>query len=617
MLAERLIMTDKEFLESTGVRMDNDDNNSNNEDNTNLVSASIIKSEQAVKIDLKQLANLQKGARFTAIENIVTSFSEQLSTNYRFYELLESWYEYNGIYWKKTQQFLKALEKVKAIEGQLISRALQDKISLGKGKHSVCSFRGEDIYDKDLAAYSKHLLTYTFIKVFDYTVRNFRHGELFQPASKSEEQLRLETNLLAFMNKAFHFSRKRLKGKIAQEAFEMSELTGKKVDIFDKNLPQGILVEVDVNGNAFDDKEVLVEEPYSDTLKNTFITSYIPRNFSEDLLELYKYDLDSATENLSINAPKFYDFLARQGDNDYVKFFQVLMGYSLSGAMDAKKIFFIVGDGNCGKSTFINILTELLTINCVGVISSKDLTQNDRNMTAEDVDRLNASHFGKRIIACSELSTQERLNDRRIKELTGDDRLSYRKLFNDTASWRPTFKVFVASNFGPRVETEDDKMRNRIMIIPFNTPISAKNISGDFAEIVVNEEGDHIIHWMLAGFYHWVENDCKLLEHKLVTEKTEHFKKGADPLRKFIYDKCARHHKRGVIGSVLFTKYREFIKEGGYNAMEKNRDEFYDQVEKLHFEKVRHNEGMVFKKLVLKSEGHIDAAPFSEIELSC
>lgn len=74
---------------------------------------------------------------------------------------------------------------------------------------------------------------------------------------------------------------------------------------------------------------------------------------------------------------------------------------------------------------------------------------------------------GARLVTSVEPNEGMRLNEGLLKQLTGDDMITARKLYGDEFEYRPEFKLWVATNHKPTIRGTDVGIWRRIHIIPF------------------------------------------------------------------------------------------------------------------------------------------------------
>ena len=115
------------------------------------------------------------------------------------------------------------------------------------------------------------------------------------------------------------------------------------------------------------------------------------------------------------------------GDSEMVAFIQRAVGWSLTGVVEERALFFLYGEqGKNGKSTLIETIMNLLGV--CGETSfgyarkvTADTFMKSRNH--DDNQRKAATLAGPRFICTSEVSEEQRLNEQLIKDITGGDTL--------------------------------------------------------------------------------------------------------------------------------------------------------------------------------------------------
>ncbi len=74
---------------------------------------------------------------------------------------------------------------------------------------------------------------------------------------------------------------------------------------------------------------------------------------------------------------------------------------------------------------------------------------------------------GKRFVYVSEVVEGSKLNEALFKQLSGQDRLSYRPLYGEVKTFDPEFRLFMVVNHLPKFNASDYALRRRIRVIPF------------------------------------------------------------------------------------------------------------------------------------------------------
>ena len=86
---------------------------------------------------------------------------------------------------------------------------------------------------------------------------------------------------------------------------------------------------------------------------------------------------------------------------------------------------------------------------------------------SDDHPTIKASLFGMRYVACVEADEGRRLAEAQVKELTGGDMITARRMREDFWSFEPTHKLVLVTNHKPMVQSNDHGIWRRLKVIPF------------------------------------------------------------------------------------------------------------------------------------------------------
>ncbi|HAT52710.1 MAG TPA: hypothetical protein DCS80_05485, partial [Betaproteobacteria bacterium] len=122
-------------------------------------------------------------------------------------------------------------------------------------------------------------------------------------------------------------------------------------------------------------------------------------------------------------------------------FLVIVLGYFLTGLSTEQLWFFFHGVGSNGKSVLITLLENLMG-DYATKIPTEMLMQHNRSSAGAAPDLLLLQ--GKRLVFCNETKEGQRLDDARLKDLTGNDTIIGRPLYsNNHISFSPTHKLVV------------------------------------------------------------------------------------------------------------------------------------------------------------------------------
>ena len=160
-----------------------------------------------------------------------------------------------------------------------------------------------------------------------------------------------------------------------------------------------------------------------------------------------------------------------------------MMGCVLSNDVYYKKFFVLQGVSGSGKSTIIDILTDLVP---------------RRYITSLSLDKFNgefgmATLCGKSIVVNTELANKEISdnNSAKLKEATGGDTLTSNVKYKEPITFQNRASIIFATNHNFRMETTDQGLLNRACVIPFTTSIP-QHLQRDRMELMNMLKGERL-----------------------------------------------------------------------------------------------------------------------------
>jgi P4 family phage/plasmid primase-like protien len=254
-------------------------------------------------------------------------------------------------------------------------------------------------------------------------------------------------------------------------------------------------------------------------------------------------------------APVFRSFLDRamKGDADLIAFLQCMAGYCLTGDVSEQVFFFLYGDGQNGKSKFVEAL-QMIMGDYAGKLPPGVLTRQKYGSDATDLQDLP----GKRLVVTNETARGGVLDDALIKDMTGGDRLVGRKLYGSPFEFAPTHKIVMYGNHKPRFSGTDRGIRRRPLLIPFDVTIPDDERDPHLSERFARELPG-ILAWAVEGCLMWRRDGLKVPEK--VREATDAYLDESDPTKRFLAE-CTVPGDR-VLRDQVFAAYTAWAKQSG------------------------------------------------------
>lgn len=214
-------------------------------------------------------------------------------------------------------------------------------------------------------------------------------------------------------------------------------------------------------------------------------------------------------------------------DFELIRFVQKAMGYAMSGDVSEQCLFILWGTGANGKSTFLNVLQALF-----GDYACTTGTETFMKKTSEQSNDL-ARLKGIRLVTTTEVEQGKTLSESLIKQITGGDEITARFLYGEYFSFKPTFKIFLATNHKPKIRGADNGIWRRIKMIPFDVTIPPEQRDKTLTEKLIAENSG-ILNWLIQGYSLWRKEG--LNEPDAILKANEEYKMDMDVVGTFIND---------------------------------------------------------------------------------
>ena len=275
--------------------------------------------------------------------------------------------------------------------------------------------------------------------------------------------------------------------------------------------------------------------------------------------------LAPVTYNPTAPCPTFERFILEvfSGDNEMVAFIQRAVGWSLTGVVEERALFFLFGEkGKNGKSTLIETLMNLLgTCGETSFGYARKVTADTfmKSRNHDDNQRKAATLAGPRFICTSEVSEEQRLNEQLIKDITGGDTLEARKLYQEAFTFKPQFKAWMYGNHKPEIRGTDDAIWSRVKLIPFEVSFAGREDTK--LPTKLKEELPGILNWALRGCLDWQRQG--LNPPTKVKVATQTYREEMDMFGPFIRECCVVSPDASVWAKELRVAYQSWCADNG------------------------------------------------------
>lgn len=293
--------------------------------------------------------------------------------------------------------------------------------------------------------------------------------------------------------------------------------------------------------------------------------------------------------------PRWLQFLDEifQGDISLIDFIWRAIGYSLTGLTCEQVLFICYGQGANGKTVFLNVLRRVLGDYAYNSHFSC-FEANQRSTIGNDL----AALAGRRFVTASETGESSRLNEQRVKMLSGGDPVTARFLYREWFTYDPTGKIWLLVNHRPRVADDTYGFWRRVRLIPFDRQFTTDADRNLEEKLMGEAEG--ILNWAVLGYLEWQMRGLE--PPKAVAAATAEYRLEADLLGEFVSTCCPVGPEYSAPAGILYRAYREWCEKVGMNKREQLSTTAFGRRMGTKFKKVRRGTGIVYLGVGLRSE---------------
>jgi putative DNA primase/helicase len=259
----------------------------------------------------------------------------------------------------------------------------------------------------------------------------------------------------------------------------------------------------------------------------------------------------------------FLDLITK-GNAEMMEYLKRVVGYCLTGSAKEGSFFYVKGPTRTGKSTFLEAISGVLGLGDYAWKTPFDLIISGRRPGGPRDDI--AALAGRRLVIASEAGHNQMIDTSVLKELTGEDTVNARHLYEGGLQIRPTYKLLFAANEFPYANVSDDAVWARLHLILFDNEKASDRKYLDLKQQVRNLQltGSAILAWAVQGCLAW-QTDDSLLTPDSVRIAAKKQRDDLSPIQILLSDEhCS-------FGSNLRDKYSRLWDRYKYVAKEENK----------------------------------------------
>ena len=274
---------------------------------------------------------------------------------------------------------------------------------------------------------------------------------------------------------------------------------------------------------------------------------------------------------------------------EVIDFMQRLAGYCLTGEIREQKLFFLHGGGGNGKSVLLNCLQKAMGMYAYALPSAALMRQkNEQHPT------LFAGLMGRRMALSSEIEDGAYWAESRIKELTGDEKISARFMRKDFFEFSITHKHLICGNYKPRLRGDDPAMARRMILIPFDRSFAGSQRDPHLLQ-KLQAELPGVLAWAIEGARIWYREGLSIPDH--ISRASDAYMREQDDISGWVEDCCIADPSVESPARELYRSYSEWKLNAGEHPQSERA--FAQRLER-QFKRIRKNSYRGFSGIQLR-----------------
>ncbi|MFH1882083.1 MAG: phage/plasmid primase, P4 family [Planctomycetota bacterium] len=240
------------------------------------------------------------------------------------------------------------------------------------------------------------------------------------------------------------------------------------------------------------------------------------------------------------------------GDEEKVKYLQMILGYCLTGDISARIFPIFHGQGFNGKSKCLDAICEILgdyaTLGAEDLLTEKKIGQHPT-----DIMKLQ----GRRLVVVDESKKNMMLRTSLVKRMTGDTQLTGRFMRQDFQDFNITHKLILMTQNLPIIKETADAIWDRVHLLRWNRQFDEDERDVDLPD-KLRKEYSGILNWLIQGCLNWQKAGRRITRPNAVKQAGLEYRAESDPLDDFMQAKCEFNPRATTTVKALDDEYKSW-----------------------------------------------------------
>lgn len=242
-----------------------------------------------------------------------------------------------------------------------------------------------------------------------------------------------------------------------------------------------------------------------------------------------------------------------EGNKEKVEVLQEFFGYCLTRDTKQRKALLLIGESNCGKSTILWTLRNLL---------------GEKNCSAVSIQNINnpqytANLMNKLVNIDTDVSQDARSYEEQFKKIAGGEAVGCNPKYIAPFEFLPYARIIMGSNGFPRVTDHSEAFFNRLIMIPCERIFNEEEQNKDLPELLKGE---------LSGIFNWAWEGLQRLNDRgrfeikdFMKQAKQDLRDESNPIDVFFRETIivTKSWESYINKQVLYNKYLDWCKNNG------------------------------------------------------
>lgn len=266
----------------------------------------------------------------------------------------------------------------------------------------------------------------------------------------------------------------------------------------------------------------------------------------------------------SVEPTRWLQFLDEitQGNAELAEYLRRAVGMTLVGERRDQVLLLCSGIGSNGKSLLIETLVHILgDYACLAMPNLLSARTNEAHTT--ELMQLR----GRRLVYCDEVKGN-RLDESKIKRMTGGRHITARKMHGDPQTFKVEFSIWADCNANPTITGTDDGIWRRIQLVPFRAQFMGDD-RDPLLDRKLEAEAPGILAWAIDAARDYLTHG--LAPSKDVERETKAYRSDQDALAEFVELALDVHPSHTTSSSTIYDAACAYFESIGWKAPGKPR----------------------------------------------